>query len=310
MVGVAVHNLAFQDVVALAFHTYMWLRISVAPVSHDQIIGQRFAVTLLTVTTCTILLTRGEVLKAGPIRSWLYRLGMFAPVVLSYFEMRFLLTGIQPVLMDHELYAFDRALLGETPAVWLARFNTPAVIEWFGFFYYGYFFLMGAMLIPTAIFDKGKRQIELLVGAVIVGCVGHSLYTLVPGAGPHATIEFAEPIHGGFFWQQILDTISRGGAFLDIFPSLHTAYPVLYALHAYGNRDSKPFNKLWPLIAIFAAHMVVATLLLRWHWFVDVLAGLALAVAARQIGVFVAKREIVRDGPDDERQPIWERPLF
>jgi hypothetical protein len=46
---------------------------------------------------------------------------------------------------------------------------------------------------------------------------------------------------------------------------------------------------------------------LRWHWFIDVAAGLLLAFAARRFAVAVSGREELRGGPYDSRQPVWER---
>lgn len=309
VIGTAWNNLAFQDVVTLSFHLFMLGRISIAPESTDQMMGQRFALALFTVTAATLLLVRGELIPPGRFRALFYRLGLFLPVVSSYFEMRFVLQGIQPELLDLKLLALDELLMGTTPAVWLERFNTTPIIEWFSFFYYSYFYLMAVMIIPTLFFDKGQRRSELLIGAAIVACVGHTLYTFVPGAGPHATLTFEAPIQGGFFWQAILDTVAQAGAQLDIFPSLHTAYPTLFALHAFGNRDRAPFKYVWPIVAIFAAHMIGATLLLRWHWFVDVLAGLALASTARWIAITIAPKEELRGTEEDSRQRVWE-PLF
>ena len=150
---------------------------------------------------------------------------------------------------------------------------------------------------------------ELMVGGVIVATFGHTLYTLVPGAGPYAHIDFAEPLHGGLFWGLVQDTVAAGGAQFDIFPSLHTAYPTLFALHAFGNRDRAPFKYVWPIVAFFAVNMIIATMFLRWHWGIDVIAGLCLAAFARFMGVRIGRNEGKRGEGDDERQQVWE-PLF
>ncbi|MCB9633007.1 MAG: phosphatase PAP2 family protein [Sandaracinus sp.] len=302
-------NLAIHDRIALAFHVFMLGRVAIAPQSADADIAFRAGLGLLTVSVVSVLLARGEVLRPGKLRSLVYRVGIFFPVVLSYFQLRYLLPALQPVMLDDTLRRLDESLLGITPALWFNRFNTPVVVEWVAFFYYSYFYLMAAMLLPALFLDRGQRLREIMVGAVCVATLGHIGYTFVPGVGPHAAMEFPEPIHGGFFWQQVLLTVESAGAQMDIFPSLHTAYPTLYALHAFGWRRTRPFRWAWPIVAFFALNMIVATMFLRWHWFVDVLAGLALAITARTIAVYVARREAVRDDPSDERQPVWE-PLF
>lgn len=309
VLGTTVTNLGVHDRIALAFHLFMLARIVVAPQSHDGALAFRFGLGLFSVSLASVLLARGEVLRPGKLRSLVYRVGIFFPVVLSYFQLRYLLPALQPVLLDDTLRALDESLLGITPALWFNRYNTPVVVEWVAFFYYSYFYLMAAMLLPALFFDRGRRLRELMVGAVCVATFGHIGYTLVPGVGPHAAMEFPEPIHGGFFWQQVLLTVESAGAQMDIFPSLHTAYPTLYALHAFAWRRTRPFRWAWPVVAFFAVNMVVATMFLRWHWFVDVLAGLALAVTARTLAVYVARYEAPRDLPGSDRQPVWE-PLF
>lgn len=304
--GEALQNLAVQDVIVLAFHAYMYLRVSIAPDSPGATGARRLALALLVVTACGLLLTRGEIIRSQRARGVVYRLTLFAPMVASYFEMRPLLPALQPVLLDHRLYAIDLWLLGTTPSVWMDFLNVEPVVEWLSFFYYCYFLVLIIMLIPALFLDRGRRLLELMAGALLVAAVGHFLYTIVPGVGPYATLAFDEPLKGGFWWKQVEVTVATAGAQLDIFPSLHTAYPTFFALHAYAYRHTQPFRWAWPILAIVAGNIIVATMLLRWHWLIDVLVGLLLAFAARRFAVAVADREIHRGQAYDLRQPVWE----
>lgn len=304
--GVTAQNLALQDVIALAFHAYLFLRVSVAPDSPDAIVARRLALALLVVTACSMVLTRGEVIRGQRARALTYRLGLFLPMVLSYFEMRILLPALQPELMDHELFAIDRWLLGTTPAIWMQAWNVRPVVEWLSFFYYGYFLVLILMIIPSLFLGKGRPQRELMAGAMLIVAGGHFLYTVVPGAGPYATIAFDQPLQGGFWWHQVELTVATAGAQLDIFPSLHTAFPTYFTLHAFAHRNTPPFRWIWPLLGFVAANIIVATLFLRWHWFIDVAIGLLFAVAARRFAVAVSTREELRGGLYDPRQPVWE----
>lgn len=306
VVGVTAQNLAIQDVIALAFHAYLFLRVSVAPDSPDAIVARRLALALLVVTACSMVLTRGEVIRGQRARALTYRLGLFLPMVLSYFEMRILLPALHPELMDHELFAIDRWLLGTTPAIWMQAWNVRPVVEWLSFFYYGYFLVLILMIIPSLFLGKGRPQRELMAGAMLIVAGGHFLYTVVPGAGPYATIAFDQPLQGGFWWHQVELTVATAGAQLDIFPSLHTAFPTYFTLHAFAHRNTPPFRWIWPLLGFVAANIIVATLFLRWHWFIDVAIGLLFAVAARRFAIAVSTREELRGGLYDPRQPVWE----
>jgi hypothetical protein len=305
--GVTAQNLAVQDVIALAFHAYLFLRVSIAPDSPDATVARRLALALFVITACSMVLARGEVIRDKRARALTYRFGLFMPMVLSYFEMRVLLPALQPQLMDHRLFAIDLWLLGTTPSIWMEAWNVEPVVEWLSFFYYGYFLVLALMLIPSLLVGKGRRQQEVLVGAMLVVAVGHFLYTIVPGAGPVATLSFDQPLQGAFWWNQVELAVTTAGAQLDIFPSLHTAFPAFFALHAFAHRHTQPFRWLWPILAFVALNIIIATMFLRWHWFIDVALGLLLAFAARGFAMAVAEREELRGGPYDARQPVWER---
>ena len=48
---------------------------------------------------------------------------------------------------------------------------------------------------------------------------------------------------------------------------------------------------------------------LRWHYGIDIIFGLLLAITARRIGVWVGAQEIGRGRNGDTMQRVWE-PLF
>lgn len=305
--GITAQNLAVQDVIALSFHAYVFVRISLAPDSPDATLARRMALALLVITACGMVLTRGEVIRNPRARALAYRLGLVVPMVLSYFEMRVLLPALQLDLMDRRLLAIDEWLLGTTPSLWFASWNTPSVVEWFSFFYYTHFFVLVIMLVPALFFGHGRRLQELMAGGMMIIATGHFLYTLVPGVGPYASLVFDEPLAGGFWWRQVEITVAAAGAQLDIFPSLHTAWPVYFMLHAYAHRDFLPYRVLWPILGFIALNIVIATMFLRWHWFIDVALGLLLAFGARAFAVAVSGREQLRGTPYDPRQAVWER---
>jgi len=306
-IGVTWQNLAVQDVIALAFHTYLFLRVFVAPDSPDASVARRLALALLVVTACSMILTRGEVIRDQRARALTYRLGLFMPMFLSYFEMGVLIPALHLELMDHRLFAIDRWLLGTTPSIWMEAWNFEPIVEWLSFFYYGYFLVLALMLAPSLFLDGGRRQQEILAGAMLIAASGHFLYTIVPGVGPYATIAFDETLHGGFWWEQVEVTVAAAGAQLDIFPSLHTAFPAYFTLHAFAHRRTQAFRWLWPILGFVALNIITATMFLRWHWFIDVATGLVLAVVARKFAVAAADREALRGGPYDARQAVWER---
>ena len=59
-IGVTTQNLAVQDVIALALHAYLFLRVSIAPDSPDAIVARRLSLALFLVTACSLLLARDD----------------------------------------------------------------------------------------------------------------------------------------------------------------------------------------------------------------------------------------------------------
>ena len=257
------YNTPRQDWIAIGFHTYLWVRILLAPDSPEATLGRRLTGFLVAITFAIVVLVRSEIIRPGKLRALLYRVGLFAPMLGSYFALQSVLPGLAPTLLDADLWEIDRFLFGETPAVWMAEFNQQPIVEYISFFYWSYFFLMGIMLLPMLFFGHGRALHELMFAALVICAFGHVIYTLVPGAGPCATIDFAEPLDGGLFWGLIVSTVETAGAGLDIFPSLHTAYPSFFALFAFRYRRHPALRYTWPIVAFFAEHAC------SWHSLMD-----------------------------------------
>lgn len=260
---------------------------------------------LFTLCTLTIVAVRGEILPHGPARALLYRCGMFASLGGSYFVLRPVLHALRLQALDPQLLAIDDRLFGQTPALYLDHFVTPASVEWFAFFYYGFYALIFVFMVGSLVLDNGRRRYELLLGMSLVMSLGHITYTLVPGAGPFtsSSLHFAHALHGGVWWMRVETAVQAAGAHFDIFPSLHTAVSLLIALHVLRYRRDAPFYWVAPATWFVVANIIVATLFLRWHYGIDVIAGIALAVAAQRIAIYAWTIEGARPA---DRQPVWE----
>src|SRR5947207_3298617 len=80
--------------------------------------------------------------SAGPsYRSLLfYHLLPLLALLAVFFNLRPILPMINPVTYDDALYQVDLAIFGFEPTLFVEKWSSPAVIEWFSFFYYSYFF--------------------------------------------------------------------------------------------------------------------------------------------------------------------------
>ncbi len=235
-------------------------------------------------------LTRGGILSRGSFASALvYRLTIFGTVVSSYFQLRVILPAVTTHSVDASIYAFDLRVFHVEPSLAWDRFVTPQTTEWFAFFYFGYFFLLALHVLPIMLVLKNTEVLaRFALGASMVFCIGHMTYMLVPGYGPYAFLagDFHHELTGGTFWGLVQEAVRAGGAQKDIFPSLHTAVPTYFALFSYrSRREQWPFRYTWPIVTFCAMQIICATMFLRWHYLVDIFAGLSLAFLSDYLSV-------------------------
>jgi membrane-associated phospholipid phosphatase len=179
----------------------------------------------------------------------------------------------------------------------LDRYVNAFTAEWFAFFYFCYFIVLAVHTLPILLLVRHERLLgEFSFGMLFLFCTGHVLYTLVPGFGPYRAISdlLHHPLPSGFWVDTVLRTVASGGAQKDIFPSLHTAAPTFISLFSFRNRAHMPFRMTWPVIAFFAGNIVIATMFMRWHWLIDVVAGLCLALLAFCLSIAVTRFDLAR----------------
>jgi hypothetical protein len=244
-----------------------------------------------------MVLIRGNVLRHPVVTPFTYRLVHYGCTQLSYFALRGFLPNVNSASLDPELHGLGLTFFGLEPAVAMQHWVTHATSEWFAFFYYGYFFVLGLHIIPILFFMRDSRiMAEFTLGMQLVICVGQSLYMLVPGFGPALGMPqlFDNHIPPGVWWNLVEQLVASAGAQKDIFPSVHTAAPTYILLFSFHNRHHLPFRYTWPFVWFFSFNIIIATMFLRWHWVFDILAGLMLALGAHLLSVRGARAEADR----------------
>ncbi|MGA3122232.1 MAG: phosphatase PAP2 family protein [Polyangiaceae bacterium] len=234
---------------------------------------------------------------SSSLSSLLYRLAVVATVVGSFFQLREILPAVSPWADDSRIYAFDLHVFGFEPSVWLDRFVSRPSTEWFAFFYFLYFLILTIHVLPMLLFERNVQVLgRFAVGLLLVFLTAHLLYMVVPGWGPYWYLHesFRRPLVGGPFWKLVGAAVDAGGAQKDIFPSLHTAVPTFFAIFSCRHRKLAPFKYTWLVMSFFATQMILATMFLRWHYLVDVVAGVTLAVAGAYAGARIADWEYAK----------------
>ena len=131
---------------------------------------------------------------------------------------------------------------------------------------------------------------------------------LVPGYGPVRYLAGPLPARASFrgFWlNAVMNAVQSGGAQKDIFPSLHTAGPCLSVALLLPSPGQVPFKYTWPFVVVFHGNIVIATMFLRWHYLIDVLAGLALALGGHLMLQLVSRGREVEHREANGLGPVW-----
>jgi len=300
-------ELAIHDWVVIVYLSILTAAVGLSPASPVQERCLGHVTSMLAFCLAVLGLVRGGLLKGGIIAPLLYRVAVYGMVKISYFELRDLLPLVNSASLDTQLSYIDENILHFEPSLFLDRFVTPATTEWFAFFYFGYFALLAVHVLPMVFFSRRtKLTAEFALGMITVYAAAHTLYMLVPGYGPVRFLadRYQHALPSGFWLDTVLNAVNSGGAQKDIFPSLHTAGPVFLSLFSFRHRDKLPFKYSWPFVAFFSANIVIATMFLRWHYLIDVIAGITLSSSAFFLSGIISPREI------DYRehaglQPVW-----
>ena len=187
---------------------------------------------------------------------------------------------------DAQMHAADLAILGVDPHVALEPLIRPWLSEWLAFAYT--FYAAMFPLVIGAVFWRagvaGLRETSFTLGlALLISYIG---YALVPVSGPLLHQQFATDLN-----LYILKTVKEAlmdatRITWDCFPSMHTGATVILSALAFRHARGVFWVTLPMVLSI-----PFACVYLRYHYVVDVLAGLALA------GVMLAAATVVRRDP-------------
>jgi len=300
-------SFAIQDWIVLAYALFLNLAVALGPAGEVRNACALRVGALLAMLLFTLAAVRGRLLPVPWLAALIYRVGVYGVVQVSYFFFRELLPLVNPRSLDRELHALGVHLFGAEPALRLDAVVNSTTSEWFAFFYFGYFFVLATHVLPIVFLARDKRLLgEFTFGLIFMFCVGHSLYVLVPGYGPYRAIapEFHNALPRGMWLNVVIEAVAEGGALKDIFPSLHTCAPTFIALFSFRHRAVPPFRYTWPIVLFFSANIIVATMFLRWHWLVDVIVGLGLAILSQVLSVKVTDHELSRRARE-RLMPTW-----
>jgi membrane-associated phospholipid phosphatase len=182
---------------------------------------------------------------------------------------------------DDLLIAADRALFGVDVTVWFERFVTPFWNDFFAVAYTSYYFL--ALTLASLLWAFRRADAHRFFFTVVLAYqVSYMGYFVIPGIGPRATLADRQTVsvHDTPISKAIDDTLNKlEHTKNDAFPSGHTMIAVVTLLVA----RKRLRTAFWFLLPV-ATSLVISTIYCRYHYAIDVIAGIALAAIVVPLG--------------------------
>ncbi len=221
----------------------------------------------------------------GTFRRW-YAL----PYVAScYKEASILIPAIGRPSADQWLANLDFQFWGANPTVWIERLYSPLLTEYLQVIYT--LFIPAVLCIPLLMMWKRPQARDfhyylfLIAFGFLVSYVG---YYLVPARGPRFLLADLQtrPLEGLWLFKPLQSLLDRLESFhYDCFPSGHVELTVIAW---WGSRLIS--RTLFGVYTVYAASVILATVYLRYHYTVDLLAGILIAAALIAVSPWIYRR--------------------
>ena len=212
-----------------------------------------------------------EVKRPNPT-SWVFRNWYPLPFVAScYKEMALFIPGVRGTDADRALADLDFRIWGANPTVWLERLHHPLFTEFLQVAYT--LFIPAVLFVAWTLWHQRRYSDFQYYGFLIaLGFLASYLgYLAVPARGPRFLLKDLQhfPLNGLWLFhgmQGVLDKLES--AHYDCFPSGHTELTILAW---WGSRMVS--KRLFQIYFAYTPCIIFATVYLRYHYTVDLLAG-------------------------------------
>jgi membrane-associated phospholipid phosphatase len=196
-------------------------------------------------------------------------------VAFCYREMAVLIPALARPDADGWLARLDFRVWQAHPTVWLERFSHPALTEFLQVVYT--LFIPAVLLVPCLLWLR-RRYADFRFCAFLIALgflASYIGYLWVPARGPRFLLADLQhfPLRGEWFFNSMQSALDRlESVHYDCFPSGHTEMTLLACwLSRLVSR------RLFRLYCCYTPFLIFATVYLRYHYSVDLLAGGLLA---------------------------------
>jgi len=203
-------------------------------------------------------------------------------VLIIFDSLEWLVHYVNPNDIDPILIRIDYMIFNNHPTVMLERIANPFLTDVLQISYSTYYFIpisFGLILLLNNQREEFERSLFLILSCFYLSYLG---YILMPALGPRFAIDHlhstalkglfvAEPI------QKFLNYLE--GTKRDAFPSGHTAVALIVLYLAYRFRR----GFFWILLPVVAV-LLFSTVYCRYHYVIDLIAGLGLTIVTIILG--------------------------
>ncbi len=271
--------LAIYSFLALIFYPY------VESASRQLLMNSAIAIGMISIATIAAKYNGGHLF-------FLFRRLYVVPVIyLIYSQVHYYIPVINSSDYDSILIIWDRALFGGNPTEWMQRLASPILTEYLQSTYMMFFFF--PIFLGVEIHFRGQPgDFNKFARTIMFGFyLSYLLYFFMPAIGPRFTIHEFQSVSyelpGLLVTNIFRGFVDAGGGIIagaanpalaanrDCMPSGHTMLTIINMILAFRFRSKFRWGFL-----ILGLSLIFSTVYLRYHYVVDLIAGLIFALIA------------------------------
>lgn len=217
--------------------------------------------------------------KDKPIRAKLRVVCAFTFIFYIYQCVKRIVDAFGITLKDEYLRLCDEFFFGQTLSIYMQAWQSKWFTDINSMFYILYDVYLAVFLIYCVLF-LSVEKIHLVANYLFCAFFcGFTLYIIVPAVGPRYAFShlYSSPIAGGFISKGVHAFIASAAPGYDVFPSLHTMILLVML-----NCDYYICRSRYHILLPCAVGVVFSTMYLRYHYAVDVMAGIVVFLALKK----------------------------
>ncbi len=198
----------------------------------------------------------------------------FFYLLLFFAALHYLIPAINPATLDFKLIRLDLLLTGTYPTVWMEKFYSPFLTEILQISYMAFYFLPLMILIPLYYHRRFVQFDRFGFDILLTFYLSYFGYLIFPALGPrYFLVHMQEHVLEGLGAYHGISAALNGLENIqwDAFPSGHVAVALVFSWFAFLY-----FRKMFYLTLPIVTFLILSTLYLRYHYLVDVFAGILL----------------------------------